>query len=279
MRKRQKHISVGRIMDYMRCPFAYWESINRARERQATEEEVVGNASHKLTAGDSPTKTREFVAAKLPHLAEDKREAVMAEAVALSITAKQMSSPEVTQERREVQLMWFDPESGYEIYAKPDELFFFDEVVEHSGGRRKTVMQITDVKTQAEQVRSYHWRQVFLFGLIATMSLRYYHSIKLVVRLAGPEKEEHRWFSQRETPRQLERLRATLRQIDKSWQTRTFEEKPGSYCKNCPALANCGKGTQYMEAQQGRQQLHLLGEQPELRSVPVLPEPAAQACA
>jgi hypothetical protein len=161
------------------------------------------------------------------------------EAVTLADRAATMSAPEVTNERREVQLMWHDPETGYNVYAKPDELFFFDE---QRNGRTLSVMQVTDVKSQAEFVKAYHWRQLYLFGLIATMALKYYHAIKLVVRLAGPGTEEVRWFSSTETWRQLHRLRATLREIDEAWRTRVFEEKPGGYCGTCPLLATCQKG-------------------------------------
>jgi hypothetical protein len=172
----------------------------------------------------------------------------MEQAVTIATTAVQMSAPEVTNERREVQLMWHDPETGYDIYAKPDELFFFDEEGTDRWGhpKTKTVMQITDDKALATEIRSYHWRQVFLFGLIASLSLKYYHSIKLVVRLAGVGHEDYKWFSQRETYRQLERLRATLRQIDVSWATRTFEEKPGGFCANCPLRNECAKGSAFL---------------------------------
>jgi hypothetical protein len=181
----------------------------------------------------------------------------METAVQIAATAVQMSAPEVTNERREVQLMWHDPDTGYDIYAKPDELFFFDEEGTDRYGQPKTksVMQITDDKALATEIRSYHWRQVFLFGLIASLSLKYYHSIKLVVRLAGVGYEEYRWFSQRETYRQLERLRATLRQIDTAWATRTFEEKPGGFCANCPLLATCEKGTAFLRQREVEQRL------------------------
>lgn len=243
----KKHISVSRLMDFMRCPKAYHGNITRARDRKVPESEVIGDVTHKLTAGQGQAAARVFVQAKLAHLPEERQEAVLEQAVELSANAVEMSAPEVTNERREVQLMWEDPITGYEIYAKPDELFFFDEVDERFGRRRvKSVMQITDVKAQAEEVKSYHWRQLYLFGLIATLSLRYYHAIRLVVRLAATESEEQRWFSQQATYRQLERLRMTLREIDQAWRTRVFEEKPGRFCKDCPLLAECAKGQEFL---------------------------------
>jgi hypothetical protein len=184
---RIKRISISRLMDFMRCPAAYFENIRRAREeKQSSEPEVLGDVTHMLTAGEEPTAAREYIEEKLPAVAVERREEVLEQAAELADRATHMSAPEVTNERREVQLMWHDPETGYNVYAKPDELFFFDE---ERNGRTLSVMQITDVKSQAEYVKSYHWRQVYLFGLIATLSLKYFHAIKLVVRLAGPGHE------------------------------------------------------------------------------------------
>jgi hypothetical protein len=245
-----RYINISRLMEFMRCPRAYFENIMKARERDntkqpLTEPQVLGDVTHMLTAGEEPAAAREFIREEMPHEPEAKQEEVLAEAVELADKATKMSAPEVTNERREVQLMWHDPETGYNIYAKPDELFFFDE---ERNGRQISVMQITDVKSQAEEAKSYHWRQVYLFGLVATMALKYYHAIKLVVRLAATETEYTRWYSQQETWRQLNRLRETLREIDIAWATRTFEEKPGGYCRNCPLVAEgrCAIGADYL---------------------------------
>lgn len=238
---RAKHISISRLMDFQRCPKAYEDSIRNAKEKadNKSEAEVLGDVTHKLTAGEPPEAVREFIDEKLPGAAADRRVEVLEAATERADRAKAMSAPEVTHERREVQLVWYDPESGYNIYAKPDELFFFDE---ERNGRQISVMQITDVKAEAENIKGYHWRQVFLFGLIATMALKYRFSIKLVVRLAKPGIEDTKWFSSHETWRQLSKLRQTLREIDRAWETRTFEHRPGGYCRNCPLLDTCKEG-------------------------------------
>lgn len=271
-----KHISISRLMDFMRCPRAYIESIRRAREKhQLSEPQVLGDVTHMLTAGEEPEAAREYIDVKLPAVAEERREEVMREAEKLADTASNMSAPEVNNERREVQLMWHDPETGYNIYAKPDELFYFDE---QRGGRAISVMQITDVKSQAEQVKGYHWRQLYLFGLIATLALKYHHAIKLVVRLATPGIEETRWFSSAETWRQLHKLRSTLREIDRAWETGVFEHKPGGYCANCPLLASCEKGQAELLRKQQTQRFDDVAENDNGSDMPdtrVIPLPVA----
>lgn len=271
---RRKTISVYRIMDFQRCQRAYRHDVLTARDRKATESEVVGHATHRLTAGEAPVQTREFVAEKLPEAPEERREAVMEEAMHRSENAQNMSAPQVDNTVREVQLMWHDDETGYDVYAKPDELFFFDEVGRDRYGRKRvnSVMQITDVKSLAEEVRPYHWRQLFLFGLVATMALKYYHSIKLVVRLAGPEVEEYRWYSQKETYRQLMDLRATLRAVDNAWATWTFTERAGGYCKDCPLLKECATGQWYLGQRSS-------DDENVSNPLRVLPATATQACA
>ena len=234
-----RHISISRLMDFMRCPRAYLENILRARDKQASEPEVLGDVTHMLTAGKETAEAREYIEVKLPEVAAERKQEVLQQATVLAEKATDMSGPEVTDEDREVQLKWQDPETGYIIYAKPDELIYFEE---QRNGKTLNVMQITDVKSQAEEVKSYHWRQLFLFGLIAALAENYHYAIKLVVRLATPGIEEVKWFASREMYRQLEKLRATLREIDQAWATKTFPEKAGGYCKDCPLLANCRAG-------------------------------------
>lgn len=277
-----RHASVGQILSFRRCPAGYYGTIQRSKTRQSTPSEAKGVATHKLASGEDVETTREIIDVKLAHLPQQVRDAVMDDAIELSETAVEMSAPEVTHERREVQLVWFDPVTQYFIYAKPDELFFFDEVEIKYGRRKvKSVMQITEIKSQAEEVRSYHYKQLFLFGLIATLTLRYHYSIKLVVRLVGPGIEEHKWFSQRETYRQLEELRTTLREMNDAWRTRTFEHRPGGYCKDCPLFAECEKGQQEMRR---REEYFRSVEEDGAANgttVPlrVLPATATQACA
>jgi hypothetical protein len=270
---RRKHISISRLMDFMRCPAAYFDSVINARAKadQKSEGEVLGDVTHKLTAGEDVAVVREFIDEKLPEMAVERRAEVLEIGAERAERAKAMSAPEVTHERREVQLEWFDAGSGYTIYAKPDELFHFDE---ERNGRTISVMQITDVKAEADEVKGYHWRQVYLFGLIATMALHYRHAIKLVVRLAKHGTEEVKWFSSQETWRQLAKVRATLKEIDTAWETRVFEHRPGGYCKDCPLLATCKGG----QMELGRRQA--LAEQ--MTSIKQFPLPVLngnQACA
>lgn len=248
-----RHISISRLMDFMRCPAAYYDSVVNAREKadNKSESEVIGDVTHKLTAGEKREQVREFIDEKLPEAAVERRAEVLETATERADRAKAMSAPQVTHERREVQLVWYDAESGYNIYAKPDELFFFDE---ERNGKRISVMQITDVKAEAEQFKGYHWKQVFLFALIAAMSLQYRFSIRVVVRLARVGIEDEKWFSASETWRHLARLRLTLKEIDRAWETRTFEHRAGGYCKKCPLLATCREGQRELAERQAMAQ-------------------------
>lgn len=246
--KRKRTTNVSRILEFMRCPKLYHHNIVAAKNKKTSERQVIGNATHKLAAGESETRTRELVDTQLPDAPEERKVAVMAEALELAEQAREMEDPDldVTDEDREVQLQWYDPETDMTIYALPDELIMFEEDDRRRPGKKIEVMQITELKAKAEWFRGYHWKQLFMFGLIATLALDYRYAIKLVLKLLTPGLQETKWFSQQLRDKQLFDLRQTLRAMDHAWQTRTFQETPGAFCRDCPLLAQCEKGQEFL---------------------------------
>ncbi len=221
----KKKISVSDLLAFRQCPQAYYEMV-RGKRRRATQFEVVGNATHRLAAGGDSEDARQYVEKQLGLLSTEEQQAARKDIDELAKTAGEMIDEQVTADDQELQLSWLDPETGWTIFAKPDELFYFTDSLSYK------VMQITDIKT-AFKVKGRHKDELFLFGLVASLALNYRHSIKLVVRLLRSKSEVAFWYSQKLTEQKLEDLRQTFRQLEAAWKDRNFPACDHWYCKSC----------------------------------------------
>ena len=111
-----------------------------------------------------------------------------------------------TNAKKEKQLSWFDPVTGWRLLAKPDEISTFPF-------GNTTLMEIADLKT-AGRFSYKHRSQLFFFGLVASLSKDYNGPIRLVVKLLGSNKRKEFWYSPKATKTSLENVRAVIRQIE-----------------------------------------------------------------
>jgi hypothetical protein len=264
MRRRDKEISVSRLLELFDCPAQFLDSV-RGRRDERSEFEVLGDATHKLAAGSTAQAARAFVERSMPKAPEAERERVLSKAVSMSEIAERTREPEVTPDAIERQLIW--DFNGWRIYAKPDRIFFFDEV--QSDGSTKRVLQITELKT-AQRAKDWHWSQLFMFGTVATEVLRYYGPIKLVVvplSLDGetPGEPEVRWYSQSFTWQTKQRILEALNDLERRWDEDDFPRMEGGHCFGCKLRNSCPVGSEYVarrlaEQAARREQQALQGE-------------------
>lgn len=238
-----KRIAVWRIVDYWHCPRMYRDGVQQGREKKMSTSEAIGRATHAVVSGTDRGQAVAFLERELRHEPEAERDAAIRRTVALAETCAEMTPESVSNDHKEVQLSWFDELTGWEIFAKPDELFYFQD------DRGLGVMQITDNKTAQRMKRKYK-DELFLFGLVASMAEQWRYSIRLVCRLLGSRTEETFWFSQREIGRALQKLRSTLSSIERSWAGEGFEETPGYHCHGCRFRPNCADGQNWLEMRQ-----------------------------
>jgi hypothetical protein len=236
----RRNIGVSRVIDSRHCMQLYLENLHAGMVPQ-NEQEWVGQAAHEAAAADDKEAAWAAIEQKLEVLPEEQRQVVIRRARQMCEVAERERDPEATPECRERKMRWeFE---GWEIFAKPDELFFFPD--ERAGGAM--VMQITELKSTV-RAKSWHWEQLYLFGLVASMVHNYHKPIKLVVRpMQGlPGAEEVRWYSPAETPRQLERLRGDLLRLEEAWGTRVFERRCGGWCHGCKQKTICQEGGYFL---------------------------------
>lgn len=237
----KKEIGVSRIVDFRRCRFAFAENAKKGK-RPVTQYDAIGRAAHKLAAGGDEQRTLAAVERQLSELPEAEREAAVRRALELSRNAAEMQDKNVRPDDQEVQLSWHDPVTGWTVYSKPDERFYFQDA------RDLKVLQLTDLKS-GYRVTERHKDELFLHGLIASLSLNYRYSIRLVIRLLGAKTEVPFWYSQRETYREVDRLRHTLRQIEAAAESGQYDPNPSFLnCHRCKLLSACTTGQAYLAA-------------------------------
>lgn len=221
----KKKISVSDLLAFRQCPQAYFEMV-RGKRRPSTQFEVVGKVTHRLAAGGDSDDARQYVEKQLALLSSEERVVAQQDIEELTKTAGEMIDEQVTADDQELQLSWYDPETGWTIFAKPDELFYFTDSLGYK------VMQITDIKT-AFKLKGRHKDELFLFGLVASLALNYRYSIRLVVRLLRSKSEVTFWYSQRLTEQKLDELRETFRSLEAAWKAREFPGCGAWYCRTC----------------------------------------------
>src|SRR5262249_3718829 len=151
--------------------------------------EIVGDTVHAAVAA-KPEERAQVIAQFLEKLPEEDRE-IAAEAVEdLVATADELEDEsDATDLKKEKQLSWFDPETGWTLKAKPDET----GMTMNDYGRE--IPMVLDKKTAihpkyksrraALKALDKCKRQVFFFGLVYSLVNNYHGPIKLVVRFLG----------------------------------------------------------------------------------------------
>ena len=255
-RKPMRRLRTTRISDVVTfriCTQSYeW---SRRRPQPPSEFEVIGNVTHALAAGGNSEEVLQYAERQLEEVAPKERPAIQAKIIELVKTNERMIDDEVTEDNQELQLVWEDldenlpewlrsqvrtPATGIKIYAKPDELFFFEDAI------NQQVMQITDIKT-GYRVQRRHKDELFLFGLIASLAKEYYQSIRLVVRMLGSQTEEVFWYSPKLTARCLDELRDTIRQMMAVREEGLFEARTGGHCRGCKFASICPENQEWLE--------------------------------
>lgn len=148
-------------------------------------EQVTGKQQSLLTLGK---KVEQALAKEAPCGAEldlpveEKREA--SRMIARSKQFSSASSASGATVLKQVQFRWHDPVTGYDLFAKPDE-------VQYTSDARGPVMRIIDDKI-SWRLTDHHRNQIRFFGLVASLSKqseagkkRHQLGIELVVRLLG----------------------------------------------------------------------------------------------
>jgi len=254
---RRKTTNVGHLLALRLCPaYLHW-LLTRNKQEPPKEGQIIGRVVHRRAAEGDSQAVIQYQKRQLQMVPVEKRDQVEVDVDELSFHAQELSDEEVTAEEKEVQLFWQDPVTGWTVYAKPDQRFWFEDKL------RNKVMQITEVKSQALFAKRYHWDQIFLFGLIAAMAENYEGPIRLVLQFpyvamlksqgvkwvkitdANGERlinvdelhsEVERWYSPKMTEEKLEALRADLRLMEECFGSGHFPCPEGDDCWACHTL-------------------------------------------
>jgi hypothetical protein len=234
---KKKRIAIWQILLFKLCAAQYFDCVLNRRRRPASKHEAMGRGFHEIGAGGDTETALEKVerALELIEIEPAERVDALERVRIMGEMAAELAEPNGEQEH---QLCYHDEATGYDVYAKPDQISWFTNAL---GAK---VMKITDRK-KGYKFKDRHWDELFMFGLIASLVYNYTGPICLVVQLVGSgekddvvrEKEE--WYSPKRTRQQLADLQATLREIDAAWQARKFDCTPGFHCRDCKLSEVC----------------------------------------
>lgn len=230
-KRRKKRVAVHEIVSFRKCPAQYADK--KFGGRRTSTGSAMGQAVHDIAAGANEEAAIATAIATLNNLEEDGKQVSRALASIKKMAAQAKAATAVGADL-ERQLIFVDEETGYHVFARPDELNWFRR-------NRAEIMEIVDIKL-GSRLREEYWLDLYEFGLIASLVYDYRGPIRLVVRLVGENRkpiEEERWFSPRLLDSQLDRLRNTIRQIEAAHDSGDFPHNPGFHCRRCPLAASC----------------------------------------
>lgn len=228
----KKKLAYSDLRAFRECPQQYSLRVRRAKRAERTVHEAVGDITHAASADDSKER-QAHLAEQLQALPAEQREEVAKAVEELTATALEMSeAQDVSEREKEKQLRWLDPQTGWELLAKPDEIGMVEDP---RGGE---ILQIVDNKT-AYKLRSKHLKQLYFFGLVARLAKKYPGAIRLVVRLLKSKDEAVFFSSPKKVAEELAKIRGTIRAIESRIESDDFEAKTGKHCEGCPYREGC----------------------------------------
>ena len=253
----KKTLSASDIRTLDECELAYK---NRSKGRRKAPEnlfEIVGDTVHAAVAA-KPEERAQVIAQFLEKLPEEERAEAQEIVEELVVTADELEEEsDATELKKENQLSWFDPISGWTLKAKPDDT----GMTTNDYGRE--IPMVLDKKTAihpkfksrraALRLLEKYKKQVFFFGLVYSMEKGYYGPIKLVVRFLGdPEDrvpndmrfegtdtELWFWYSPKGTERSLNEVRSIIKRIETARAKNEFRANTGFHCYTCPYRETC----------------------------------------
>jgi len=241
----KKKLAYSDLRAFRECPQQYWKRVNRAKRVARTVHEAVGDITHAASADDSKER-QAHTAKQLAELPQEQRAEVAKVVEELTAAALEMSeAQDVSDREKEKQLRWLDPETGWELLAKPDEIGMVEDP---RGGE---ILQIVDNKT-AYKLRSKHLKQLYFFGLVARLAKKYPGAIRLVVRLLRSKDEAVFFSSPKKVDRELAKIRRTIRAIESRLASGNFEAVTGKQCEGCPYREGCDAYQQMLKVQSSR---------------------------
>jgi hypothetical protein len=206
---KRKSLSFSDMRAFMDCPWSYLERITSKRRPPERIEEIVGEATHDLAA--APVEQRQPILSKYIRDTDPTQRAevekLVRERISVADQMSQSASHVGEKINKEKPLSWFDPVSGWQLFAKPDETKFF--LTEHG----VHVLDIIELKT-GYVLKKKHREQLYHFGMVASLALNHQGPIRLVVRLLGSGKSHEFRYYHGATAGSLAKVRAMIEQIE-----------------------------------------------------------------
>lgn len=220
---------------FQNCKLQYRNRKMRVKRMRRETPQFVGDLTHMGVAVEDEAQRDELLAKQLQRVPETERQQVEATVRELIANDAEMESDGITDDQKEKLIRWTDPETGWELVAKPDSIgVVIDE------GRGQEVLEVVDKKT-AYYVRESHIQQLLFFGLVASLSVldSFLGSIKLVARALRSKEERVLWYSRARTAQNLRDVRADIHEIEKAIKTDSFPPTTGLHCNRCPFREGC----------------------------------------
>jgi len=217
------------------CRKSYKDRKTRAKRVKRETPQFVGDLTHLGTAVDDSAEREKLLSKQLERVPEADREEVEATVRELIANDAAMETEGAVDVQKEKLIRWTDPETGWDLVAKPDSMGF---VVDDA--RDREVLEVVDKKT-AYTVKESHIKQLLFFGMVASLSMMesFLGSIKLVARALRGKEEKVLWYSRARTPQNLREVRADIYEIEKSIETDSFPPTTGMHCNRCPFREGC----------------------------------------
>lgn len=203
---RNKVLSFSHLEAFRNCPWEYFHRLKRRYRAPISIYEVVGQATHAVAAAPE-RKRKEVLERHLQGAPAGEREKTEALVLSQVAQADEMIVKDRLQETsKEKTLSWTDPVTGWELRAAPDEI---GSIVE----RRRVVLQISELKT-CSRIKRRHRRQLYFFGLVASLALDHKEPVRLVLRLLGNSSRDEFWYSPLMTEQSLGKVRSAIGRIE-----------------------------------------------------------------
>ena len=231
----EQSISHSDIVAFNLCELRYRMAKEGAERAEPDEFELVGKITHKVVEKSDTASGDAVAEAEIANVSEEHRSAVE-ETVATCVEVDRDNvDPDEFDVLTEKLFRWKDPETGWELVAKPD------KVSRSYDDRGSEIIKVTDKKT-SEYVKRRDVDQIFFFGLVIYLiNSDFFGSIKLVVKkLRNKENPfSEYWFSRAKADANLRMVRDVIRRIQKALERNRFKPTTGSHCDGCPFRGEC----------------------------------------